>query len=167
MSSKSKIVIIAALDLKGGFSKNGELPFNSKADMKHFKQTTLGNVCVMGRKTYDGIVARTSPKEGEQALPGRDCYVYTSKPEEVQYGTGFSDLGAIPMNIGDERTFFFIGGESIFNLGLQLADEAIITVFDEDYECDKFFPTDYLDDHFNIVSNEKLEDCVVLTFKRK
>ena len=46
------IIGIVALDRNLAIGKNGKLPWHYSADMKFFKETTIGNVVVMGRRTW-------------------------------------------------------------------------------------------------------------------
>ena len=46
------IIGIVAVDRNGAIGKGGKLPWHYSADMKFFKQTTTGNACVMGFKTW-------------------------------------------------------------------------------------------------------------------
>lgn len=167
MIQRSKVAVIAAIDEEGGFSKDGKLPFSSKADLKRFKKITKGNVCIMGRKTYDEMVLLLKPKEGQPLLADRESYVLTSTPEEVTHGIGISDLGAVHLYMEDPRTFFFIGGERIFWMGLQLADSVEITVFNGNYGCDKFLPMYYLEDMFTIIKCEAFEQGSFVSLTRK
>ena len=47
--------MIAAASRNWGIGKNGDLLFHLKGDMKFFRETTSGNVVVMGRKTLDSF----------------------------------------------------------------------------------------------------------------
>ena len=62
--------IIAAVTDDYGIGCKGELLYRIKADMQHFKDLTLGNVVIMGRKTFESI---------GKPLPSRDNIVVTSK----------------------------------------------------------------------------------------
>ena len=46
------IIGIVAVDRNGAIGKGGKLPWHYSADMKFFKQTTMGNACVMGYNTW-------------------------------------------------------------------------------------------------------------------
>src|SRR5690349_13394702 len=46
------IIGIVAIDRNLAIGKNGKLPWHYSADMKFFKETTLGNAVVMGRRTW-------------------------------------------------------------------------------------------------------------------
>lgn len=86
--------IIVAVDELGGFGKDGKIPWHLHEDLKRFKDTTTGQVCIMGKNTYLDIRNRRpivptvnpvpSPDEKisteisttvEDLLPNRKCYV--------------------------------------------------------------------------------------------
>ena len=50
-----KIKLIAAIDQHFGLGRNGDLLFKIPEDLRLFKQLTVGNVVLMGRKTFDSI----------------------------------------------------------------------------------------------------------------
>jgi dihydrofolate reductase len=45
-----KVQLIVAMDNERGIGKNNDLMWHLPADMKFFKETTLGHIVVMGRK---------------------------------------------------------------------------------------------------------------------
>src|ERR1044071_5443368 len=49
------IIGIVAVDRNLAIGKDGKLPWHYSADMKFFKQTTLGNIVVMGRRTWSTL----------------------------------------------------------------------------------------------------------------
>jgi len=46
------VVGIVAVDRNLAIGKGGKLPWHYSADMKFFKETTIGNTVVMGRRTW-------------------------------------------------------------------------------------------------------------------
>ena len=52
------ITFIWAEDKNGLIGEAGSLPWSLPADMKFFKETTMNDVVVMGRKTYESIPKR-------------------------------------------------------------------------------------------------------------
>ena len=51
----SKLIGIVAVDRSGAIGKGGGLPWRYPADMKFFRERTTGNVCVMGRRTWETL----------------------------------------------------------------------------------------------------------------
>ncbi|HPJ00085.1 MAG TPA: dihydrofolate reductase, partial [Enterococcus sp.] len=63
------LVALWAQDKNGLIGKDNRLPWSLPADLKFFKETTIGNTIVMGRKTFEGM--------GKRALPFRQTIVLT------------------------------------------------------------------------------------------
>jgi len=65
--------IIVAMTPRGVIGNKGELPWRLPSDLAHFKKiTTEARVVIMGRKTYESILARNG-----KPLPGRKHIVLT------------------------------------------------------------------------------------------
>ena len=67
-------IIVAAAD-NNVIGKDNKMPWHIPEDFKHFKETTLGKPCIMGRKTYESIFDRLG-----KPLPGRTSIVITRSP---------------------------------------------------------------------------------------
>ena len=167
---KRKHAVIVAVDLHGGFSRNGEIPWHYKEDFAWFKQQTKDQIVVMGRKTYDDINKRMGDKGAKEVLPGRQAFVVTSTELPRQNATAIRSMYdyAMHLDIEDNRTVFFIGGKSIFTQGLSLADTVYVTAINDDHGCDLFFPVEVLDTMFKLSHKKRGDDSglVFLTYKR-
>lgn len=177
---RQKYAVIVAVDNQGGFSKDGVMPWHFPQDLKWFKERTEGHICVMGRKTYETITRETViPQLGDQpdglddkttdtsALPNRRCFVISTTVKELPDATVVKSISDVANHLTDEdfdKTIFLIGGERIFREGIALADTVYVTAMDHDYQCDKFFPTDYLMEHFYTHKVYKREDAPELRF---
>ena len=110
---------------------NNTLPWKLSADLKRFKQLTMGHVLIMGRKTFDSI---------GRPLPGRTTIVVTRQqdfnPEGVAVVHSIED--AIEAATGDE--VFIAGGGDLFNQTIELADRMYLTVIAKEFDGDAFFP---------------------------
>ncbi|MBW7685823.1 dihydrofolate reductase [Enterobacter hormaechei] len=144
------INLIVAVDEEYGFGKDGKIPWHYPEDFKFFKNTTKGHVCIMGRKTFDDLLTYAN---GKKVLPDRQCIVVTSTPISYEYdnvhiATSINDALDISNNI--QGDVFFIGGESIFSSGLQLADCVYMTQIPGTYGCDRHFPYKKLLNNFQL-----------------
>ena len=59
-----KISIIVAASENNVIGRNNDLPWHLPADMKYFKDTTMGHCVVMGRKNFESIPPKYSPLVG-------------------------------------------------------------------------------------------------------
>lgn len=155
-----KLKAILATTADHVIGKNDGLPWKKqKSDMKHFKAYTSGQVCIVGRKTFESI--------GE--LPGREFYVVTREPnkykntEKVTYGK----LENIPIK------GVVIGGAEIYRSLLPLCEEVSVTTFNvEGLDGNVTFnPTMYTNEmnleevHF-IKANESEYEAEVKIYRR-
>lgn len=167
-----KSAVIVAVDLMGGFSKQGEIPWNHPEDFKWFQQITKNNICVMGRTTYDDIDSKLGELATDSVLPSRECFVVTSRPLTRMNATPIPSLESLGKHRTEEnahKTVFFIGGERIYKESIEIVDEAYITVLNTIVEgCDRFFPVGYVADHFKTVNatNAKTFDASFMILRR-
>jgi len=130
-----RLALIAAVGRNGAIGKDGSMPWQLKADLAHFRRTTLGCPVVMGRKTWDSLPAAFKP------LPGRRNIVVTRnarwQAEGAQAARSLDD--ALAQVAGSERVFV-IGGGELYIQALPQADELVMTEIDADFNADTFFP---------------------------
>ena len=128
---------IAAVDRNWAIGKNGKLLISIPDDMQFFKDTTMGKVVIMGRKTLESF-----PKK--RPLPGRaENIVITSDPDyEVKGATVVHSIGEALEEAGKWHPddVFVIGGGSIYKALLPYCDECLITKIDFAYDADVEFP---------------------------
>ncbi len=134
-----KVALIVAMDQERGIGKNNDLMWHLAADMKFFKETTSGQIVVMGRKNYDSIPERFRP------LPNRENVVITRNTDfKAENCLVFHSIEDVFAHYQDEneRTVFIIGGGEIYNLALATnrVDEMYITHVAATYHADTFFP---------------------------
>jgi len=142
--------------------KGNDLPWHLPEDLKHFKELTLGKTVVMGRKTYESIVARLN-----KPLPGRKNVVITRQagylvPEGVLV---FDSLESCFKALTGEDVYI-IGGAEIFKLALPTAQMMYVTQVHGDYEGDAFFPEiDW--SQWQKLEEDKHEKFSFVKYKRK
>lgn len=133
-----RISLIVAMDRERGIGKNNDLMWHLPADMKFFKETTTGQIVVMGRKNYESIPERFRP------LPNRENVVLTRNTDYRAEGCKvFHSLeDCLSFYDGEtERTVYIIGGGEIYRQALELdvIQEMYITHIDSVFGADTFF----------------------------
>lgn len=126
------ISIIVAVARNGVIGKKGSgLLWRLPADLKHFKEITMGHAIITGRKTHESI---------GKALPERKNIVVTRQKNYNAPGCTIvkSLKEALAQAEGDE--VFIIGGGEIYAQALPLADKLYITRIDENFDGDIYFP---------------------------
>ncbi len=126
-----RIALIAALSRNGIIGRDNRLPWKLPADMRHFRQLTMGKPILMGRKTFQSI---------GQALPGRSNIVVSRNPAFQAAGCIVVDsIEAGMQAAGDCEELMIIGGAAIYRAALPLAARMYLTVIQADIEGDARF----------------------------
>jgi len=129
-------LIVAAAGKKQVIGKKGDLPWHFSSDLKFFKETTLGHPVVMGRTTYHSILKRLG-----KPLPGRENIVLSRDPDfRDDRVTIIRDPSEIGKSAGAGETVFIIGGASVYEQTIGMADKIYMTFIDQEIEGDAFFP---------------------------
>lgn len=127
------ISLLVAHDQNRVIGINNDLPWHVPEDLAYFKKISMGKAMVMGRKTYESI---------GRPLPGRLNIVLTRNKD-------FSAEGVVVVHDLDEairqakayaEEVMVIGGADLFRMSLEIADRLYITLIDEQFEGDTFFP---------------------------
>jgi len=104
---------IAAMSLNRVIGKGLEIPWHIPEDFKWFKEMTMGQVLVMGRRTFDSI---------GRALPGRETMVLTRGNFIHPEVTVIQSLDEVaPLLAG--RTAFVAGGAQIYEQALPFCSD--------------------------------------------
>ena len=135
-----QIVIIAAIAENGVIGKAGKLPWHIPEDLKRFKQLTIGHSVIMGRKTFESI--------GKPLVDRKNIVITNQKnymPIQSAGAASSSDIivvhslkEAIKKCSGGKA--FIIGGQSVFEEALPIADRLEITEVHSSVDGDVFFP---------------------------
>ena len=130
-----RLHLIFARASNGVIGKDGGLPWHLPEDMAHFKRTTNGHPVIMGRKTWDSLPPKFRP------LPGRTNIVVTRQPHWQSPGAlrAASLREALALcPAGSEA--WVIGGAEIYREAVALADTAVVTEIDSEFEGDAHAP---------------------------
>ncbi len=149
------------MDKNGAIGKGGKLPWHYSADMKFFKETTIGHACVMGYKTWLTL---------KRPLPNR-LNIVLSRQSEIEPQESVILLRDVESVLAAARELkgdlFVIGGEQIYRAFLPHMDRWLVTEVPLTVEgADTFVPADYLEG-FTSTGIQKLEEkLIVRTYER-
>ncbi len=139
---------IVNVDKNWGIGIGNELLNPIPADMKFFRETTTGNVVVMGRKTFLSF-------PGPKALPKRVNIVITTDKEwsapDVTVCHSLEELYETLKNY-DTDSVYVIGGSAVYEQLVPLCDTVYVTKVETSKPADKFFPNLDADDTWKIES---------------
>ena len=129
-----KLSIIVAVAEDGVIGRDNDLAWYLPADLKRFKQLTMGHHLLMGRKTFEAI---------GRALPGRTTVVISrrrpSLPEGVELAGSLEEAFTLAAATGEDEAFV-AGGAQIYHLALPRADRLYLTQVHAAIEGDTRFP---------------------------
>ncbi len=125
------ISLIAAKARNNVIGANNDLPWYLPGDLKRFKELTTGHTVVMGRKTYESIVARLG-----HALPNRRNVVMTRQVMSFEGAETLHDLAGL-QSLGD---VIVIGGAELYKTTIDSADRLYVTEVKATLSGNAFFP---------------------------
>ena len=128
------VSLIVATDRKGGIGIDARLPWHLPADLKRFRELTMGHHLIVGRKTFDSIGKALPGRQmiivtRDRSFQAKDCRVAHSLEESLEFARGR----------GEDEVFVGGGGE-IYAQSLALADRIYLTIVEAEVKADAFFP---------------------------
>lgn len=134
------MILLIACDRHYAIGYQGDMLFHIPADLRHFKETTTGNIVVMGRKTLESL-------PGGRPLPGRLNIVLTrgerQESDELRVVHSPEELKKLLRKVNGDgsRKVFHIGGGGLVKTLWTEIDEVILTQLDEEYaKADTWIP---------------------------
>ncbi len=110
----------------------GRIPWHLPDDFKWFKQVTMGQILVMGRKTYESI---------GRPLPGRQTIVLSRQGFAADGVLTVPDVDSLLHRVHDDpREVFVAGGSEIYRLLLPWCGEVFLTRVRRVVDGDAVFP---------------------------
>lgn len=127
------IKAIVAVDENGAIGRQGDLLCHLPADMRHFKEMTMGHSIVMGRKTFESFPRRP--------LPGRQNLVITRSAGWQYPGVTVAHSLEQAIAMAETDTVFIIGGAQIYEQALPVVDVLHLTLIHARWaSADVYFP---------------------------
>ena len=134
------IIGIVAIDRHFAIGKGGQLPWHYSADMKFFKETTIGNAVVMGRRTWSTL---------KGPLRDRQNFILTANGNVTNTDdiVVVNDIDAVLDRAKDlDCHLFVIGGAKVYQAFLPHVDRWLVTEIPLTVEgADAFMPANFLD----------------------
>lgn len=109
------------------------MPWHLPADLKHFKELTLGKPVVMGRRTFESLPGGALEDRENIVLAKEEHY----DPEGAEVAHSID--GALE-KVDDDEEVMIAGGASVYKQFLERADRMYLTIIDENIEGDTYFP---------------------------
>jgi dihydrofolate reductase len=161
-----RVVLLAAVADNGVIGADGEMPWHYPADLRRFKETTMGHPVLMGRRTYASIADRLGGP-----LPGRTNVVLSRRddldlPDGAVHATGVEDALAVAADAldDDQAAVYVVGGATVYEQYIDRADELRLTEIPETPDGDTRFPV--VGDEWTEVDRETDGELAIVTYRR-
>jgi dihydrofolate reductase len=134
------IIGIVAVDRNLAIGKDGKLPWHYSADMKFFKETTIGNTVVMGRRTW--LTLKGPLKDRTNIVLSRDA--------EIRSNDSIIVMRDVDSVIGlwkkQDAHLFVIGGAKVYEAFMPHIQRWVVTEVPLSVEgADTFMPANFLE----------------------
>jgi dihydrofolate reductase len=158
-----RLVLVAAVAENGVIGREGDMPWHYPADLAHFKETTMGAPVIMGRKTYESIVAGLGGP-----LPGRLNVVLSTRDLGLPDGAVHAPDVETALALADEEgaeTAYVVGGATVYEQFLPRAEGMVLTEVPASPEGDTHFPA-WDPDEWQEIDRETAGDLTFVTYER-
>ena len=127
---------IVAVDRNWAIGKDGDLLVHLPGDLKYYRQKTIGNVIIAGRKTLESFPGGRPLPERTNIVVTRNrdfeaegCVVCHSKEQVLESLEAYGDAEV-----------FVAGGAEIYELFMDECDAFYVTKIESEFDADRFFP---------------------------
>ncbi|PIR86888.1 MAG: dihydrofolate reductase [Candidatus Harrisonbacteria bacterium CG10_big_fil_rev_8_21_14_0_10_49_15] len=183
------LILVAALAENNAIGKENDLPWYLPEDLKHFKKITSGKTVLMGRKTFESIVARLgkplpnrtnivitrqqnyTPGHPERSEGSRDSLPAGRQVRYVPQNDGWDSVEVYPsvedaVKAHPDEDIYGIGGGQIFDQTICDAGRMYLTHVHQNVEgADAFFP-EIKTDEWRETEREDHEGYSFVTYER-
>ncbi|WP_185863414.1 dihydrofolate reductase [Blattabacterium cuenoti] len=130
-----KIIIIAAVSKNGFIGKNNQLMWHLPNDLKRFKNLTIGEIVLMGRKTFESI-GKILPKRKNIILTrNKTNFLYLKNKKNVNVISSIKEIDNLTY-----KKIFIIGGEKTYVSTIEKAHSIELTLVHKKFYGDTKFP---------------------------
>ncbi|WP_254537819.1 dihydrofolate reductase [Halomarina litorea] len=158
------VVLVAAVAENGVIGADGDMPWHYPADLAHFKETTTGFPVIMGRRTYESIVAAI-----DGPLPDRTNVVLSTRDLDLPAGAVHADSVEAALELAAKTgsdTVYVVGGATVYEQFLPRADRLVLTAIPESPEGDTHFPA-FDREAWKEVAREEEGELAFVTYERR
>ena len=151
---------IAAVDANWAIGNKNRLLTSIPADMKFFREKTMGHVVVMGRKNLESFPNGLPLKNrvnivltANRSYKVKDAIIVHTKEELLE-----------ELKKYDSNELYVIGGGSIYEMLIPYCDTAYITKIDHAYAADTYFPNLDQMDEWEMTEVSEEQTCFDLEY---
>lgn len=153
--------LIVAVDDHWGIGNKDQLLVRIPNDHKFFRETTMGKVVVLGRKTLAGF-------PNGLPLAGRTNIIMSKNPNfEVRDGIVVHDMEELKKELSKyaDEDIYVIGGGMIYEMLLPYCQYAHVTKIDYTYQADTHFPNLDAMDNWELIGDSEEQTYFDLEYR--
>ncbi len=155
---KTQYSLIAAIADNFVIGNGLKIPWHISEDFKLFKERTLNNVIIMGKKTWDSLPIKPLPNRinivlTKDKIEIKGCFVATSLVEAFCEASKY------------DKEIFVIGGASIYSQTIDNAKYLYISHVKGNFEGDIFFPK-FDKSKYKIVEEKEFDKFIFRKYER-
>lgn len=153
--------LIVAVDDHWGIGNKDQLLVRIPNDHKFFRETTMGKVVVLGRKTLAGF-------PNGLPLAGRTNIIMSKNPSfEVRDGIVVHDMEELKQELSKyaDEDIYVIGGGMIYEMLLPYCQYAHVTKIDYTYQADTHFPNLDAMDNWELIGDSEEQTYFDLEYR--
>ncbi|MGK2941793.1 MAG: dihydrofolate reductase [Immundisolibacter sp.] len=132
MTAPVEVILVVAVAEGGVIGRDGALPWHLPADLKHFRELTLGRPVIMGRATYQSI-GKPLPQRRNIVLSRQADFA----PPGVEVVASLADAYHL---VAGEPQAMIIGGATVYAQALVAASAVELTEVHARLPGDTHFP---------------------------
>ena len=141
--------IIAAIADNKAIGYNNDLIYKISDDLKRFKDLTLGNIVIMGRKTYESIGSKPLKCRNNIVVTTQGIAIPDSEINNLFQVKTIEEAYELAEEI-DGNKIYVIGGAQLYKAALPYTEWLDLTeIFDSPGNVDTFFP-DFANDYLPV-----------------
>lgn len=135
------INIIATMDPNRVIGRNNDLPWFNPKQEQYTNNVTNGHVCITGRRTFESMIGN----EGKPSYNRQYCVLSHYPHYTLRYPIGFRLDAAMTLESAlnhyrDSKEVFIIGGGTVFEQALPLANKLYLSIMKQTFDGDTIFP---------------------------
>lgn len=150
MYKGKKVIQVVAVNAHNSIGLDGQLMWYVKGDLQHFKETTMGNVLIVGNTTMKGLPSVVNN--------GRHIITVSKSGLSLEQAL---DQAVEKANELNKSEIYVIGGASIYLQTSDITDEAIVSLIDNYEKGDTSY---YVPEHLSEKRQDIRLDFTIFTY---